>query len=127
MTRRASETMLVRANAGDGSYSANWTPSATGSYHIHVAIDGYAQDDVYQVEVKEAPSGVLPPMYQAGGAGGVRIGGADASAHSRVRQFRMANSAGLRVRAHPSLQGEQIGRIVIEGSKCCILFDRPFS
>ena len=31
--RRASETMLVRAN-GDGSYSANWTPSGAGVFRV---------------------------------------------------------------------------------------------
>ena len=49
--RRTSETMLVRPNA-DGSYSANWTPSAAGIYSIHVTIDGYPLDEIYKVDVK---------------------------------------------------------------------------
>jgi E3 ubiquitin-protein ligase MYCBP2 len=108
MTRRASETMLVRPNA-DGSYSANWTPSAAGSFNIHVTIDGYPLDDIYQVDVKEPPSGVLPPIHHVSGRNSTSLS-------SRLRQFRSRSSGGLRVRAQPSLQGEQIGIVVIDGT-----------
>jgi len=128
--RRTSETMLVRPNA-DGSYSANWTPSAAGLYSILVTIDGYPLEDVYkvislhisipfsastkflivffQVDVKEPPQGVLPPSHNVT----VRH---SASPTHRIRQFRTRASAGLRVRAQPSLQGEQIGIVACEGT-----------
>ena len=48
MKRRTSETMLVRPNA-DGSFSANWTPSASGRYTIYVTIDGYPLEEIYEV------------------------------------------------------------------------------
>ena len=130
--RRTSETMLVRPNA-DGSYSANWTPSAAGLFTILVTIDGYPLEDVYkvillhvkfrlqrrqlnsafcfcfQVDVKEPPQGVLPPSHNVT----VRH---SASPTHRIRQFRTRASAGLRVRAQPSLQGEQIGIVACEGT-----------
>ncbi|XP_046440285.1 E3 ubiquitin-protein ligase MYCBP2-like isoform X2 [Daphnia pulex] len=106
--RRTSETMLVRPNA-DGSYSANWTPSAAGLYSIHVTIDGYPLDEVYKVDVKEPPQGVLPPSHN------VTVRNNSSPSH-RLRQFRTRASAGLRVRAQPSLQGEQIGIVACEGT-----------
>jgi E3 ubiquitin-protein ligase MYCBP2 len=106
--RRTSETMLVRPNA-DGSYSANWTPSAAGIYSIHVTIDGYPLDEIYKVDVKEPPQGVLPPSHN------VTVRNNSSPSH-RLRQFRTRASAGLRVRAQPSLQGEQIGIVACEGT-----------
>ncbi|KAK4016037.1 hypothetical protein OUZ56_031000 [Daphnia magna] len=106
--RRTSETMLVRPNA-DGSYSANWTPSAAGLYSIHVTIDDYPLEDVYKVDVKEPPQGVLPPTHN------ITVRNNSSSSH-RVRQFRTRASAGLRIRAQPSLQGEQIGIVACNGT-----------
>jgi E3 ubiquitin-protein ligase MYCBP2 len=116
--------MLVRPNA-DGSFSANWTPSAAGLYSIHVTIDGYPFDEVYKVDVKEPPQGVLPPSHN------ITVRNNSSPSH-RLRQFRTRASAGLRVRAQPSLQGEQIGIVACEGTisfieevlesrRCCIL------
>ncbi len=57
--RRTSETMLVRSNV-DGSYSANWTPTAPGRYTIYVTIDGYPLDEIYEVLKKNYSVRVLP-------------------------------------------------------------------
>jgi len=38
--RRPTENMLVRDN-GDGSYTASWTPAASGLYHIQVKLDAF--------------------------------------------------------------------------------------
>lgn len=100
--------MLVRPNA-DGSYSANWTPSSSGFYSIHVTIDGYSLHEVYKVDVKEPPQGVLPPFQSITARNSL-------STTHRVRQFRTQASAGLRIRAQPSLQGEQLGIIACEGT-----------
>ncbi|KAH0822503.1 hypothetical protein GEV33_000288 [Tenebrio molitor] len=105
--RRASETMLVRYNS-DGTYSATWTPASIGYYSIAVNIDGYDMEEAYKVEVKEAPQGMTPPsqitakksIYQP----------------SKLRKFVARNSAGLRIRAHPSLQSEQIGIVHVNGT-----------
>ncbi|MEQ2184435.1 hypothetical protein GOODEAATRI_007970, partial [Goodea atripinnis] len=70
----------------DGTYSANWTPGAVGLYTIHVTIDG--------IEI-----GIPPPLPPLG-----------------VRKFVSKDSAGLRVRSHPSLQSEQIGIVHVNGT-----------
>jgi len=61
----------------------------------------------YKVEVKETPEGMIPPAQNV-----VRK-----APHqpSRLRKFMASNSAGLRVRAHPSLQSEQIGIVPVSG------------
>ena len=43
--KRASETMLVRAN-GDGTYAATWTPGSVGWYAVKATVDGYEIDQV---------------------------------------------------------------------------------
>jgi E3 ubiquitin-protein ligase MYCBP2 len=99
--------MLVRYNS-DGTYSATWTPASIGYYSIAVNIDGYDMEEAYKVEVKEAPQGMTPPsqitakksIYQP----------------SKLRKFVARNSAGLRIRAHPSLQSEQIGIVHVNGT-----------
>ncbi|KAF4527990.1 hypothetical protein B566_EDAN012397, partial [Ephemera danica] len=104
--RRSSENMLVRPN-GDGSYSATWTPASTGWYCVLVTVDGYSLDEVYKVEVKEPPQGLAPPVPTV-----VRR---TALQPSRLRKFVAKYSAGLRIRAHPSLQSEQIGVVSVNG------------
>jgi hypothetical protein len=54
---RSSESMVVRQSS-NGSYTAAWTPSCTGPYHLHVTVDGYpvsearsfSIDSVYFIE-----------------------------------------------------------------------------
>ncbi|XP_035719406.1 E3 ubiquitin-protein ligase MYCBP2-like isoform X2 [Vespa mandarinia] len=105
--KRSSESMLVRPN-GDGSYSATWTPSSVGWYSFMITVDGYNMEDNYKVEVKEPPQGMQPPAQN--------IVKKHQQQPSRVRKFISKNSAGLRIRAHPSLQSEQIGSIPINGT-----------
>lgn len=63
---------------------------------------------VYKVEVKEPPQGITPPTQSV----------VKKSLHqpSRLRKFVAKNSAGLRIRAHPSLQSEQIGIVNVDGT-----------
>ncbi|BET00252.1 RING [Nesidiocoris tenuis] len=105
--KRSSENMLVRPNS-DGTYSATWTPASIGWYSILTTIDGYAMHEGYKVEVKEPPQGLTPPSQSV-----VRK-----TAHqpNKLRKFVAKNSAGLRVRAHPSLQSEQIGVVHVNGT-----------
>ncbi|KAB0796834.1 hypothetical protein PPYR_10895 [Photinus pyralis] len=105
--KRSSENMLVRPN-GDGTYSATWTPASVGCYSIVVNIDGYDMEEVFKVEVKEPPQGMTPPTQNL----------AKKPTHqpSKLRKFVAKNSAGLRVRTHPSLQSEQIGVVHVNGT-----------
>ncbi|XP_076287336.1 MYC binding protein highwire isoform X6 [Lasioglossum baleicum] len=102
--KRASESMLVRPN-GDGSYSATWTPSSVGWYSLMIMVDGYNMEDNYKVEVKEPPQRMQPPTQN--------VVKKPQHQPSRLRKFVAKNSAGLRIRAHPSLQSEQIGFISV--------------
>ncbi|CAB1347399.1 unnamed protein product, partial [Coregonus sp. 'balchen'] len=86
--KRPSENMLIRANT-DGTYSANWTPGA--------------------VEVKDPPKGMIPPGTQM-------VKPKAEPQPSKVRIFVSKDSAGLRVRSHPSLQSEQIGIVQVDGT-----------
>ncbi|XP_011315230.1 E3 ubiquitin-protein ligase MYCBP2 isoform X2 [Fopius arisanus] len=105
--KRSSESMLVRPN-GDGSYSATWTPASVGWYSLMMTIDGYNMEDNYKVEVKEPPQGMHPPSQN--------IVKKPQHQPNRLRKFVGKNSAGLRIRAHPSLQSEQIGIVPINGT-----------
>jgi E3 ubiquitin-protein ligase MYCBP2 len=62
----------------------------------------------YKVEVKEPPQGMTPPIQSV----------VKKAPHqpSRLRKFVAKNSAGLRIRAHPSLQSEQIGIVHVNGT-----------
>ena len=59
----------------------------------------------YKVEVKESPQGMQPPTQN--------IVKKPQHQPSRLRKFVAKNSAGLRIRAHPSLQSEQIGIVLV--------------
>lgn len=60
------------------------------------------------MEVKEPPQGVAPPSQS--------VVKKTAYQPSRLRKFVMNYSSGLRVRAHPSLQSEQIGVVHVGGT-----------
>ncbi|XP_032812561.2 E3 ubiquitin-protein ligase MYCBP2 isoform X3 [Petromyzon marinus] len=107
--KRPSENMLVRVN-NDGTYSANWTPGAVGAYRIHVTIDGTETDAGLEVEVKEPPKGMMPPHASQ------QPRPKPEHQPSKVRRFSMRDSAGLRVRSHPSLQSEQIGIVKVNAT-----------
>ncbi|XP_046683725.1 E3 ubiquitin-protein ligase MYCBP2 isoform X4 [Homalodisca vitripennis] len=106
--KRTSETMLVRPNS-DGTYSATWTPGSVGWYCIHATIDGYTMEEVHKVEVKDPPQGIMPPTQS-------HTPRKATHQPNRLRKFVARNSAGLRVRAHPSLQSEQIGVVHVNGT-----------
>ncbi|KAG2456598.1 MYCB2 ligase, partial [Polypterus senegalus] len=106
--KRPSENMLIRANT-DGTYNANWTPGAVGLYTIHVTIDGIEIDAGLEVEVKDPPKGMIPPGSQL-------VKPKVEPQPSKVRKFVAKDSAGLRIRSHPSLQSEQIGIVKVNGT-----------
>lgn len=99
--------MLVRPN-GDGTYSATWTPASIGCYSVVVNIDGYEMEEVFRVEVKEPPQGMAPPAQN--------LSKKSVNQPSKLRKFAAKYSAGLRIRAHPSLQSEQIGIVHVNGT-----------
>lgn len=62
----------------------------------------------FKVEVKEPPQGITPPSQNT----------VKKSTHqpNKLRKFVAKNSAGLRIRTHPSLQSEQIGIVHVNGT-----------
>lgn len=63
---------------------------------------------MFKLDVIEPPQGMTPPNQNL----------AKKSAHqpSKLRKFVSKSSAGLRIRAHPSLQSEQIGVVHVDGT-----------
>ncbi|XP_041440248.1 E3 ubiquitin-protein ligase MYCBP2 isoform X6 [Xenopus laevis] len=108
MPKRPSENMLIRVN-NDGTYCANWTPGAVGLYTIHVTIDGIEIDAGLEVKVKDPPKGIVPPGTQL-------VKPKSEPQPNKVRKFVAKDSAGLRIRSHPSLQSEQIGIVKVNGT-----------
>ncbi|XP_071991479.1 E3 ubiquitin-protein ligase MYCBP2 isoform X7 [Engystomops pustulosus] len=108
MPKRPSENMLIRVN-NDGTYCANWTPGAVGLYTIHVTIDGIEIDAGLEVKVKDPPKGMIPPGTQL-------VKPKAEPQPNKVRKFVAKDSAGLRIRSHPSLQSEQIGVVKVNGT-----------
>ncbi|EGW02134.1 putative E3 ubiquitin-protein ligase MYCBP2 [Cricetulus griseus] len=106
--KRPSENMLIRVN-NDGTYCANWTPGAIGLYTIHVTIDGIEIDAGLEVKVKDPPKGMIPPGTQL-------VKPKAEPQPNKIRKFVAKDSAGLRIRSHPSLQSEQIGIVKVNGT-----------
>lgn len=61
------------------------------------------------MEVKDPPQGITPPTQS-------HTPRKATHQPNRLRKFVARNSAGLRVRAHPSLQSEQIGVVHVNGT-----------
>lgn len=101
---RVSET-LVAHDMGDLTFGALWTPTSIGSFCITVTIDGIALEEVYRVDVKEAG---MPPPTQ-------RSSVKKSQPQNKLRKFIAKNSAGLRIRSHPTLQSEQVGIVKMDG------------
>lgn len=101
---RVSET-LVAHDMGDLTFGTLWTPTSIGSFCITVTIDGIALEEVYRVEVKEAG---MPPPTQ-------RSSVKKSQPQNKLRKFIAKNSAGLRIRSHPTLQSEQVGIVKMDG------------
>lgn len=97
--------MLQAKDLGDLSYGTTWTPNSIGNFCLIVTIDGVTLEDVYRVEVKEAS--IPPPVKKAASKKN--------QVASKLRKFVMKNSAGLRIRAHPTLQSEQVGIVNVGG------------
>ncbi|XP_055913946.1 E3 ubiquitin-protein ligase highwire isoform X3 [Eupeodes corollae] len=101
---RITETLYAQ-DMEDGTFSVHWTPNSVGSYCLTVAIDGILLEEVYRVEVKEG--GMPPPSHKHALK--------KPQPPNKLRKFIAKNSAGLRIRSHPTLQSEQVGIIKLNG------------
>lgn len=97
--------VLYASDLGDYTYGAVWTPNAIGHFSLSITIDGVTLEEVCRTEVKEA--GVPPPPQ--------KISLEKIQPQKKLRKFRAVNSAGLRIRSHPTLQSEQVGIIKQDG------------
>ncbi|XP_023247966.1 E3 ubiquitin-protein ligase highwire [Copidosoma floridanum] len=104
--KRSCESMIVMFS-GDGYYKATWTPFSVGWYSIEVNVDGYDMDSSYKVEVKRPPPDQMPVPTNMKKL---------KNPPAKTWKFVAKNSAGLRIRAHPSLQSKQIGIVPINGT-----------
>lgn len=86
-------------------FGALWTPNSVGCFCLTISIDGVALEEVYRVDVKEA--GVPPPPLKSTVT--------KTQAPNKLRKFVAKNSAGLRIRSHPTLQSEQVGIVKMLG------------
>lgn len=96
---------MFAADLGDYTYGSIWTPNAIGHFSLSITIDGVTLEEVFRTEVKEA--GIPPPPQ--------KISLEKSLPQNKLRRFRAANSAGLRIRSHPTLQSEQVGIIKMDG------------
>ncbi|CAG9782000.1 unnamed protein product [Diatraea saccharalis] len=104
--RVPAERLPVRAQP-DGTYLAAWTPRAPGSYVFRCTLDDHPAPKDVTVDMNEDPSvEVEEQEVQTGGSGCP-----SSMPASKVRKFCARYSAGLRVRASPSLQAEEVGRV----------------
>uniref|UniRef100_A0A182N2D5 RCR-type E3 ubiquitin transferase n=1 Tax=Anopheles dirus TaxID=7168 RepID=A0A182N2D5_9DIPT len=128
-TSTTATTEILTANdLGKNKYGFVWTPMVAGAYELTLQIDGVPvvvedEEEIYRLEVIDAggagggtcaggsgASGGLPKTL--GGEKGMPGGGQGLKkVHppTKLRKFLAKNSAGLRVRLHPTLQSEQIG------------------
>lgn len=124
---RAAET-LIASDRGDYTFGAQWTPTSVGTFCLTCTIDGVALEEVHRIDVKDA--GNLPPPLAAGSAAGAAAkqqktpsrggGGGAGGSHetqppNRQRRFIASDTKGLRIRAHPTLQSEQVGVVQLDG------------
>lgn len=97
---------VIRAtDVGDLRYSGSWTPNATGNYCLTLIIDDIVAEEVYKVEVIDC--GAPPPLQKTTLK--------KVQPQNRLRKFVAKNSAGLRIRLHPTLQSEQVGVLKVNG------------
>lgn len=101
---RITETLYAQ-DMEDGTFSVHWTPNSVGSYCLTVTIDGILLEEVYRVEVKEG--GLPPPSHKQALK--------KPQPPNKLRKFFTKNTAGLRIRSHPTLQSEQVGIIKLNG------------
>lgn len=101
---RVSETLYAH-DMGDLTFGALWTPNSVGNFCLTISIDGISLEEVYRVDVKEA--GVPPPPQKPS----IK----KTQPPNKLRKFVSKNSAGLRIRSHPTLQSEQVGIVKMDG------------
>ncbi|XP_023291814.2 E3 ubiquitin-protein ligase highwire [Lucilia cuprina] len=101
---RVTESLYAQ-DMEDGTFSVHWTPNAVGSYCLTVTIDGILLEEVYRVEVKEGS--IPPPAHK-------RVM-KNPHTPNKLRKFYTKNTAGLRIRSHPTLQSEQVGVVKLNG------------
>lgn len=63
---------------------------------------------MFKVDVKEPPPGMTPPNQN--------LAKKSTYQSNKLRKFVAKYSAGLRIRAHPSLQSEQVGVVHVNGT-----------
>lgn len=97
--------ILYANDLGDYTYGTVWTPNSIGHFSLSITIDGVTLEEVYRTEVKEA--GIPPPPQ--------KMSSEKNHPQNKLRKFRASNSAGLRIRSHPTLQSEQLGIIKMDG------------
>lgn len=117
LQNKISSENMIATDMGDYNYGCIWTPNALGSFSLSITIDGVTLEEVYRTEVIEA--GIPPPSQ--------KIFLEKSQPQKKFRRFRAVNSAGLRIRSHPTLQSEQIGIIKLDGvisfiDEVCIKF-----
>ncbi|VVC90675.1 unnamed protein product [Leptidea sinapis] len=103
-SRKAPTERFTVHRQADGSYSASWTARLSGKYLFKCFIDGQPTPQEIIIEVPESEN----------------IDDANGAAQPKMKQFLPNDSAGLRVRASPSLQAEQIGRVPPGAYVCCV-------
>ncbi|XP_064076475.1 E3 ubiquitin-protein ligase MYCBP2 [Vanessa tameamea] len=96
--RIPAERIVVDAQR-DGSYMAVWVPRAPGNYIFRCTLDDYPTAQDLKVEVAECAGEDTTADRWLG------------SATYRLRRFAIQDSAGLRIRAGPSLQSEELSRV----------------
>ncbi|CAK1554738.1 unnamed protein product [Leptosia nina] len=101
MLKVPTERITVRPQT-DGSYSALWIPRAPGKYLFRCTLDDQPSPKEVIIEVPENEN--LESAELACGA-------PSTSAPTKLKRFMAQCSAGLRVRASPSLQAEELGRV----------------
>ncbi|XP_028043251.1 E3 ubiquitin-protein ligase MYCBP2 isoform X2 [Bombyx mandarina] len=102
--RSPAERLTVRQQL-DGTFYASWTPRSPGTYVFKCTLDDLPVPNELTIDVVE--STYVGPAER----GAQPLVAGQSSPSSRVRSFTAENSAGLRVRASPSLQSEELGRI----------------
>ncbi|XP_052752649.1 E3 ubiquitin-protein ligase MYCBP2 isoform X3 [Galleria mellonella] len=102
--RVPTERLPVRSQP-DGSYVAVWTPRAPGVYVFRCTLDDQPAPQELTVEVAE---GSIEVPEERGVQAGDTI---QPAPPPKLRRFIAKYSAGLRVRASPSLQAEELGRV----------------
>lgn len=129
------ETISVQS-FDNGYYLASWIPTNAGCYQVQLLIDGESSSNVYTINVNNELIDKLPfskslanysddakikNIFDNNNQSKCLLSSSKQSVqpindlkHS-IRKFICSDSAGLRIRALPSLQSEQIGIVAVNG------------